>query len=195
MALNPRDLTVNAMQTFIADKVSYHEIIKKYNFKSDKYFKQVLNKLGYRLLRDQLWVKADKLWIKSDIRTHLTNDEKRLVADLRKQGKSYGDIVFETGIPYHFVYKWADMDAWRKQNAIYKKKTYDSKNKYRASIKSNERPMPPINPPGQVKVIHADSEQIERHLQESLGDKLSPVIGPLSMRRPPMNYTSQDQLS
>ena len=203
MALKPKELTLSALQELIKNNVSYPEIMEMYGFSSDRYFKEVLKTLGYRLLRGKLWVLADELWlnksslpkIKGEPKKYLTDEEKQTCADLHKQGKTIIEIVEITGIPYHFAYKWADIDAWRKQNSNYKKKTYDSKNKYRAPVKSKERAMPPINPPGQVVKIHADIDQLERHLQETLRDKLSPVIGPLSMRRPPINYTSQDQLS
>lgn len=204
MALKPKDLTFGKLQVLIDQNKTPANIMILYNFESERYFRGVLKTLGYRLLRGKLWVIKDKLWLNKKIadgfgegkRKHLTDQEKRTCADLYKQGKTYTEIVAETGIPYHFVYKWADVDTYRKNQIMYQKKRYEgSRHKSKQVVNAVDRPLPPINPPGQVIKIHADIDQLERHLQNLLGDKLSPIIGPLSMRKPPMNFTSQDKLS
>lgn len=134
-------------------------------------------------------------------RNFLSDEEKLLISDLYKQGKTVNEISKITGFKYHFCYKWADADMYRIKNKIYQRDAIarehkPKKKKYKPKvIKYPEREMPPINPPGEIKVIHADSEQIERHLRETLGDKLSPVVCSLGERKPPMNFISQDQLS
>jgi len=150
VALKPRDLTLDKLQALIEQKKTPAEIMDLYSFESEKYFRGILKTLGYRLLRDKLWVIKDELWRNEKIagsfgdgkRDHLTDQEKQLVSDLYKQGKSYADIVTETGIPYHFVYKWADVETYRKNNMMYQRKRHE-KLKPKQVISAVNRPLPP----------------------------------------------------
>jgi len=62
IGLQPKDLMVEDLQELIGE-VEYHEIMEMYGFTSERYFKETIKTLGYRILRGELWVVADKLWL------------------------------------------------------------------------------------------------------------------------------------
>jgi len=62
VGLQPKDLKVEDLQELIGE-VEYQEVMEMYGFTSERYFKEVIKALGYRLLRSELWVIKDKLWL------------------------------------------------------------------------------------------------------------------------------------
>jgi len=64
IGLQPKDLMVADLQEMHGE-VNYQEIMEMYNFSSERYFKEMIKSLGYRLLRGELWVLEDKLWLKN----------------------------------------------------------------------------------------------------------------------------------
>ena len=60
--LHPKDLIAEDLQD-LAGEVEYQKIMKLYHFESVRYFREKIKDLGYRLLRGELWVVADKLWL------------------------------------------------------------------------------------------------------------------------------------
>jgi hypothetical protein len=60
--LQPKDLRVDDLQEMLGE-VGFQEIMEMYGFTSERYFKEVIKALGYRLLRNELWVIKDRLWL------------------------------------------------------------------------------------------------------------------------------------
>jgi len=63
VTLQPKDLMVEDLQDLVGGQVKYQEIMEMYGFTSERYFKETIKPLGYRLLRGELWVVKDKLWL------------------------------------------------------------------------------------------------------------------------------------
>jgi len=63
--LQPKDLTFNDLQELTGGDIKYQEIMEMYGFTSERYFKEIIKSLGYRLLRGELWVLEDRLWLKN----------------------------------------------------------------------------------------------------------------------------------
>lgn len=61
IGLQPKDLTVEDLQELVGE-VNYQEIMGMYGFTSERYFKEIIKPMGYRLLRGELWVVEDRLW-------------------------------------------------------------------------------------------------------------------------------------
>jgi len=62
VGLQPKDLRVEDLQELTDGDIKYQEIMELYGFTSERYFKEVIKSLGYRLLRSELWVVKDNLW-------------------------------------------------------------------------------------------------------------------------------------
>jgi hypothetical protein len=107
----------------------------------------------------------------------LSDKEKRTVLKMRSEGYLYKEIAIELGktIPQLSSYV-----RWRqKNNGRYVATTVSCGEAY---IPSGKR-MPPINPPGGIRIIKLTPVEVEAGLSREYGDRLAEVKMPLADRQ------------
>lgn len=164
------------------------------------------NVLGDNGCRDCNWINAYYhcwwLLVGSErlVDLMLTDEQKSEIDKLAANGKECNEIKDIMHISYS--------QAYRHINRVNVAKT--ARERYHANPKNRMKPkkprnntpkaytetvkeMPPINPPGPFKVIHAGREIIEAG-PAALGEKLEPITAPLSARKPNMTLNCFHQI-